>query len=248
MRRGASSASDRPASACSLNAAAGRGVGYKGEMRALVAILAVSQALAGQPPAPPPEPPPAAEARDRARAVQAFYERTRDLEATFVQTYSYAAGGRRQVSRGTLRVKKPGRMRWDYQSPEPKTVAVVGSRLVQWEPEANQVYVDEHFDATAMSAAVTFLLGQGRLESEFHVASGGPGQLLLRPRKADPRVESVTLTVGPEGQVTATRVEDGQGNVNQVELQDIRRNVGLKDSDFEVRVPKDAHRVSPPGR
>ena len=219
-------------------------------MPVLVAILALSQAVAGELPASPaPETAAqAAEARDRARAVQAFYERTRDLEATFVQTYSYAAGGRRQVSRGTLRVKKPGRMRWDYQSPEPKTVAVVGSRLVQWEPEANQLYVDERFDATAMSAAVTFLLGQGRLESEFRIASGGPGLLVLRPKKADPRVELVTLTVGPEGQVTATRVEDGQGNVNQVALQDIRRNVGLKDSDFEVRAPKDARRIAPPGR
>ena len=219
-------------------------------MRTLVLVLALSQAAPG--PAGAADSPgaaaPATEARDLARAVQAFYERTRDLEAAFVQTYSYAAGGRRQVSRGTLRVKKPGRMRWDYQSPEPKTVAVVGSRLVQWEPEANQVYVDDRFDATAMSAAVTFLLGQGKLESEFHIAAGGPRQLVLRPRKADPRVESVTLTVGPQGQVTATRVEDGQGNVNQVALEEIRRNVGLKDSDFEVQVPKGAHRIAPPGR
>ena len=218
-------------------------------MRILAILLALSQATPGEPPpAVQPAGSQAAGARDLAHAVQAFYERTRDLEASFVQTYSYAAGGRRQVSRGTLKVKKPGRMRWDYQSPEPKTVAVVGSRLVQWEPEANQVYVDERFDATAMSAAVTFLLGQGKLEAEFHLASGGPGQLVLRPRKADPRVESVTLTVGPEGQVTATRVEDGQGNVNQVALEAIRRNVGLKDSDFEVKVPKDAHRIAPPGR
>ncbi|HEU4382320.1 MAG TPA: outer membrane lipoprotein carrier protein LolA [Anaeromyxobacteraceae bacterium] len=218
-------------------------------MRILAVLLAVWQVAPGEPTVPPAAPgEKPAEARDLARAVQAFYERTRDLEATFVQTYSYAAGGRRQVSRGTLRVKKPGRMRWDYQSPEPKTVAVVGSRLVQWEPEANQVYVDDRFDATAMSAAVTFLLGQGKLESEFHLASDGPRQLVLRPRKPDPRVESVTLTVGPEGQVTATRVEDGQGNVNQVALEGIRRNVGLKDSDFEVKVPKDAHRIAPPGQ
>src|SRR5512147_1538519 len=101
-------------------------------MRILAILLALSQATPGEPsPAVQPAGSQAAGARDLAHAVQAFYERTRDLEASFVQTYSYAAGGRRQVSRGTLRVKMPGRMRWDYQSPEPKTVAVVGSRLVQ---------------------------------------------------------------------------------------------------------------------
>jgi len=220
-------------------------------MLVLAALLALSQAAApGEPAAGPPPPAPKAQpgARELARAVQAFYQRTQDLEATFVQTYRYAAGGRRQVSRGTLRVKKPGRMRWDYQVPERKTVAVTGSRLVQWEPEANQVYVDERFDASAMSAAVTFLLGKGDLEAEFHASSDGPRELLLRPRKADPRVESVTLTVGPEGQVTATRVEDGQGNVNLVELGDIRRNAGLRDSDFEVPVPEGARRLAAPGR
>jgi len=228
-----------------LNGTGGSPVGYNESMRILVALLALSHAAAAGEPAPA-SPPPGA--RELARAVQAFYERTRDLEAAFVQTYSYAAGGRRQVSRGTLRVKKPGRMRWDYQAPERKTVAVVGSRLVQWEPEANQVYVDERFDAAAMSAAVTFLLGRGNLEAEFHVSSGGPRQLVLRPRKPDSRVESVTLTVGPDGQVTATRVEDGQGNVNLVELADIRRNLRLEDSDFEVRVPEGAHRLAAPGR
>ncbi len=220
-------------------------------MRVLVALLALSHAAVPGEPAPrspPPAQPSQPGARELARAVQGFYERTQDLEATFVQTYTYAAAGRRQVSRGTLRVKKPGRMRWDYQVPERKTVAVAGSRLVQWEPEANQVYVDERFDATAMSAAVTFLLGQGNLEEEFRISAGGPRQLVLRPRKPDPRVESVTLTVGPEGQVTATRVEDGQGNVNLVELGDIRRNARLRDSDFEVRVPEGAHRLRAPGR
>ena len=215
-------------------------------MLVLAALVALAQA-AGEPAAaasPPSQPAPAT--RDLARAVQAYYQRTQDLEASFVQTYRYAAGGRSQVSRGTLKVKKPGRMRWDYQAPERKTVAVAGSRLVQWEPEANQAYVDERFDASAMSAAVTFLLGQGSLEREFHLSSAGPGLLVLRPRKPDARVASVTLTVGPEGRVTATRVEDAQGNVNLIELAGIRRNVRLRDRDFEVQIPAGAHRITAP--
>src|SRR5512141_664672 len=81
---------------------------------------------------------PAALAHD----VQAYYEQTRDLEADFVQTYTYASFGRSQTSRGTLRVKKPGKLRWDYAEPTKKTIVVNGSRLVQYEPEENQAYVD----------------------------------------------------------------------------------------------------------
>src|SRR5689334_2430155 len=183
-----------------------------------------------------------------AQKVQAYYEKTADLEARFVQTYTYAAFGRSQVSKGTLRVKKPGRLRWDYEAPAKKTVLVAGSRLVQYEPEANQAYVDEHFDASAMSAAVTFLLGQGRLDKEFDLAADAEGRLVLTPKKPDPRVERVVLSVGPGGEVTATRVEDGSGNVNAIAFEDLRRNVGLKDAVFVLDLPKDVHRVSAPGQ
>ncbi len=203
---------------------------------ALVALL-----LAAAPAGPP------ADAARLAAKVQAFYERTRDLQAHFAQTYTYAGFGRRQVSSGTLKVKKPGKMRWDYEKPAAKTIAVSGTRLVQLEPEENQAYVDDHFDASAMSAAVAFLLGKGDLTREFHVSLDGNGALLLRPREADPRVETIALTVGGDGEVKATRVVDGSGNVNEVRFTDVKRNVGLPDSAFELKLPKDVHRVNAPG-
>ncbi|HEY6003342.1 MAG TPA: outer membrane lipoprotein carrier protein LolA [Anaeromyxobacter sp.] len=183
-----------------------------------------------------------------AAKVQAFYEKTGDLEARFAQTYTYAGFGRRQVSSGTLKVKKPGKMRWDYEKPAPKTIAVSGSRLVQYEPEENQAYVDDHFDASAMSAAVAFLLGKGDLTREFDVAVDGSGALLLRPKEADPRVDVIALTVSDDGEVKATRVVDGSGNVNEVRFSGVRRNVGLADSAFDLKLPKDVRRVAPPGR
>ena len=191
---------------------------------------------------------PGRDAAALASEVQAYYDRTKDLQARFVQTYTYAAFGRSQTSRGTLRVKKPGKLRWDYEAPSEKTVLVNGSKLVQWEPEVNQAYVDEHFDATALSAAVTFLVGQGRLEREFTFSTDAQGRLVLTPRQADGRVREVVLTVGEGGVVTATRVVDGSGNVNALEFQDVKRNPGLKDSVFELQLPKDVHYVKAPAQ
>jgi outer membrane lipoprotein carrier protein len=151
------------------------------------------------------------------------------------------------VSSGTLQVKKPGMMRWDYAKPAPKTVVVKGARLVQYEPEENQAYVDEHFDASAMSAAVTFLLGVGDLAREFEVSTDGTGALVLRPKAPDPRVESIVLVAGPDGEVLSTRVVDGAGNVNEIRFADVRRNRGLAESAFEVKLPKDVRRIAPPG-
>ncbi len=215
-------------------------------MLPLAASLALL--LAAAPAGAPAGAPAAPDATALARRVQGFYESTRDLSTRFVQTYTYAALGRRQVSKGSLEVKKPGRMRWDYASPTAKTIVVNGSRLVQWEPEANQAYVDEKFDATAMSAAVTFLIGKGSLEKEFRLSVGEGGTLVLHPRKPDPRVDTVTLTAGPDGEVTRTRVVDGQGNVNDIAFEEIRRNTGVPDGRFELVLPAGVRRLAMPGK
>jgi outer membrane lipoprotein carrier protein len=204
--------------------------------------LVLALALAAPGAAAPAQP----RAAELAAKVQTFYESTRDLEARFTQTYTYAAFGRRQVSKGTLQVKKPGKLRWDYVEPEKKVVVVNGSKLVQWEPAANQVYVDDHFDATAMSAAVTFLLGTGKLAAEFDLATDDGGRLVLTPKKPDPRVAQVVLTVGGSGEVTASRVVDGSGNLNELEYEKIQRNAGIPDARFTLELPKDVHYVKPP--
>ncbi len=215
-------------------------------MLAAALPLVLAAATAAAPPVP--AAPHAGEAVALARRVQDFYERTRDLEASFVQTYTYSGFGRKQVSKGTLRVKKPGMMRWDYASPARKTVVVKGARLVQWEPEENQVYVDERFDASAMSAAVTFLLGRGDLAKEFDLDATPSGALVLRPKEPDPRVATIELAVAPGGEVRATKVVDGSGNVNEIAFEGVRRNVGIADGAFDVKIPKDAHRIATPGR
>jgi outer membrane lipoprotein carrier protein len=117
---------------------------------------------------------------------------------------------------------------------------------VQYEPEENQAYVDEKFDASAMSAAVTFLLGTGDLAKEFDLGTDDARRLVLTPKAPDPRVESIALTVADDGAVTATRVVDGSGNVNELKFTATRRNVGLPDSAFDVKLPKDVRRIAPP--
>jgi outer membrane lipoprotein carrier protein len=208
-------------------------------MHALVAVLLVAAA---------PGSPPAQRASDLAAKVQAAYEQTRDLAARFSQTYTYAGFGRKQVSSGKLEVKKPGMMRWDYEAPAKKVIAVRGTRLVQYEPEENQAYVDDRFDASAMSAAVAFLLGKGDLAKEFDLSLDPAGALLLTPKEPDPRVESIALTVGKDGEVTATRVRDGSGNVNEIRFTQVKRNRGIPDSAFDVKLPKDVHRIAAPGQ
>jgi outer membrane lipoprotein carrier protein len=61
-------------------------------------------------------------------------------------------------------------------------------------------------------------------------------------------VDHIVLTVTDSGEVTATRVVDGNGNSNDVAFQKLQRNVGLKDDVFVLQLPKDVHLVKMPGQ
>jgi outer membrane lipoprotein carrier protein len=211
---------------------------------ALLAALVLPASEGGTAPgATPSTAAPGPTAVELTRRVQAFYEKTRDLEAAFTQTYVYGGLGRKLTSTGTLKIKKPGLMRWDYQSPSPKVVAVTGKRLVQYEPEEQQAWVDEQFDATALTAAVAFLLGKGDLARDFTPSLGEGGTLVLRPKQPDPRVARITFTVGADGEVLGTSVLDGAGNENRLAFSAIKRNGGLPDAAFEVKLPAGTRRV-----
>ena len=60
-----------------------------------------------------------------ADAVDARYNHLHTLEAQFSETYS--GSGVTRTESGTLLLKKPGRMRWDYTEPRPKMFLTDGS-------------------------------------------------------------------------------------------------------------------------
>ena len=52
-------------------------------------------------------------ASDTARALQERYDRVKDFTADFTHTYEGGVLKRKSTERGTVQIKKPGRMRWE---------------------------------------------------------------------------------------------------------------------------------------
>src|SRR5438270_187751 len=84
-------------------------------------------------------------ARELASRVQRFYAHTKDFSANFAQHYTYVAMGRVEDSSGTVQVKKPGLVRWDYQKPDARTLYVENKTLWIWRPEDKEVQVKRNF-------------------------------------------------------------------------------------------------------
>src|SRR5689334_17766217 len=72
--------------------------------------------------------------------VQKRYDAAADFRARFTQTLNNAAFKRKTTATGEVLLKKPGRMRWNYESPDPKMYLADGEQLWLYEPEDKQAF------------------------------------------------------------------------------------------------------------
>ncbi|HUJ26598.1 MAG TPA: outer membrane lipoprotein carrier protein LolA, partial [Myxococcales bacterium] len=160
----------------------------------------------------------------------------------------YVAMGRVEDSEGTVQVKKPGFVRWDYQKPDKRVLYVENRTLWIWRPDDNEVQVKRDFGGDQLSSAFTFLWGKGDLLKEFAPKKVDPPKglpagdgLELTPLKPTPGVSSLLFVVGKDGQVLASVVTNPQGDVNQMTFSAAKVNQGLEDKVFHFEPPKGAY-------
>jgi outer membrane lipoprotein carrier protein len=177
--------------------------------------------------------------------MQSFYERTKDFEAHFDQTYFYKTFNRKQQSHGVVKFAKPGLMRWDYETPNKKVFVVAKDKAYAFDPEAKTMHVSP-LSTEKLSTSITFLWGQGHLADEFEIQkssrpdlSGGT-QLELTPKKPDPRFQKIYFLIDPKtNAVRSTLVVDPDGSENRMDFSDVKVNPGLKASAFDLKAPAD---------
>jgi outer membrane lipoprotein carrier protein len=188
------------------------------------------------------QPAPADEVKALVDRVQAFYEKTTDFSALFKQEYTYQSFNRKMTSEGKVFFLKPAMMRWEYQKPSPKSFVLTGEKVYAYDPEAMTLTIAS-FRSNQLSASVTFLWGQGRLEKEFAISrvdcSSCQGTLLeLIPHKPDPRFQKIKLEVDPRSaQVLRSIVIDPDGSENAITFTDFKANQKLSKEQFKLEPP-----------
>jgi outer membrane lipoprotein carrier protein len=71
---------------------------------------------------------PVGDAKSAVRAMESRYQHVHTLKATFFERYSDGKGAIQSES-GTVYFSRPGRMRWEYESPEQKLFLVDGTNV-----------------------------------------------------------------------------------------------------------------------
>lgn len=189
------------------------------------------------------------------KALQKAYEGTNDFQASFTQRYTYALLRRTQESKGVVRFKKPGLMRWDYTEPSKKSFVVDGKRLWVHQPEDGTAMVDHCFKQDGLTASVAFLWGSGNIQEQFAVSwfdgvfgDASDLHIALEPKEANSIFKRLILVVDPKShRVKQSVVVDLNGNVNQFLYEDLKFNSGLKENVFAFEPPKGTHVSRIPG-
>jgi len=127
---------------------------------------------------------PVRSARDVARAIEARYRTARTLRAKFFESYVDGKSGISAES-GTVYFSKPGRMRWEYESPEEKLFVVDGTNVWFYIPAdrtASRAKIGESSDWRTPLAFLTGKTDLGRLCRTVEIvepqAGGKPAETL----------------------------------------------------------------------
>src|ERR1051325_8869833 len=75
-----------------------------------------------------------ATASEVAQALQKKYDGIKDFSADFTHVYEGGVLKKQVTERGHLLVKKPGKMRWDYTTPDAKTFVSDGLKMYSYVP------------------------------------------------------------------------------------------------------------------
>ena len=176
--------------------------------------------------------------------VDQRYNHMQTLEAQFAESYS-GAGMTRKES-GTLLLKKPGRMRWDYDEPHPKMFLTDGSTAWFYVPGEKQVRRTPVKQVEDLRSPLRYLLGKSKLEKEFVgltiVTDAKPvngGDIVLRgePKGIEERVSETLLEVTPDGMITRIVVEGTDGSVTEFRFLQQKENVQISDEHFRFTPP-----------
>jgi outer membrane lipoprotein carrier protein len=185
-----------------------------------------------------------ADVKTLSAAIDEHYNHLRSLEAQFTETYK--GSGMDRTESGTLWLKKPGKMRWEYRSPKEKLFVSNGKDAWFYVPEDRQARKESAKKLEDIRSPLAFLLGKARLQKELQGLSLAPdiepsqaGNVVLRgvPAALGDRISEILLEVSPDNRIVRLVMQGIDGASTEYRFSDQKENVSIADSRFDFRTP-----------
>jgi len=188
--------------------------------------------------------------------LQATCANTQDLSARFRQTVTYRSLNTVREGGGSFMLKRPGKVRWEYDKPEPRLFVTDGKTLWDYSPVDKQVRVQDVGEAFSSRLPLSFLAGDCQLRREFtiaaveHAATRSSTSFMildLKPKHPEAGIARILLEVNLQTYtVEKTTAFDAAGNTTVIALTNLKLNTGLGDQQFQFTPPAGVTVVAPP--
>jgi outer membrane lipoprotein carrier protein len=174
-----------------------------------------------------------------AHRVDAYYDNLRSLRADFSE--SYQGMGIHREEHGTLLLRKPGKMRWDYAKPAGK-VFILDSKYGWFyspgDSEAQRIAASKMND---MRSPLRFLLGHTKIEKELDgltlARDGDVYRLSGIPKGMNQQVANVTLGVTAQGVIQSMTITETSGALTAFTFTNSQPNAAAPESEFVFHPP-----------
>ena len=185
-------------------------------------------------------------AKNLLQKTQAAYSQLDNFTAKFKQQSYLAALEESENSSGSVYFSKPGKMRWEYATPEEQTFLVINETVWFYQKAANQLMIDIFSKLLLTDAPVGFLMGLGDLVNSFELVTGcntKAGIVLELKEKSTDSSESnlgkFKLLVDKKNYLPlGAQIKDVGGNLNTIVFEELKSGKSIGDEVFKVDFPK----------
>lgn len=175
--------------------------------------------------------------------LQAKYNKLTSLSADFTQIYNSGSQTRRESGRVLL--KKPGKMRWDYTTPEAKLFISDGKTLYEYVPAEKYASKSSIRDSGDMRAPFAFLLGRGNLRRDFKKiefakeapARAGNKVLRMAPKRAADFRELLVEVEPSSLQIARLTLIESGGSRSDFLFSNVQENPAVNAAQFVFKAP-----------
>ena len=177
--------------------------------------------------------------------VDDHYNHLRTLRARY--TEHYTGMGLDRTESGTLLLRKPGLMRWSYDTPAGKVFVLDGHYAWFYTPGDDQVSRTPAKQLDDLRSPLRLLLGHTQLAKELDqiatAPSGPPGAMGQDftitgvPKGMAQRVRLLTLTVTPAGEILGMKIEETDGATTDFAFTLIEENIPIPPAAFTFIPP-----------
>jgi chaperone LolA len=175
---------------------------------------------------------------DAVARIQKAYEGIKDMKGTFVQKNVIKDLNKTDTYTGDFFIKRPLKMKWAYKGKASQDLLISNDTVVIYKKGDNQAYRSKFNKETYGQSPVVLLTGMGNIKEEFTI-TGTEKALTLKPKKSMAGIITITLHLSDaDFPIKGFTIQDGRSNIVEIELKDIRINSNIKDSLFDLNLPK----------